>query len=548
MELSLQPRHLRRYREIAGLLLRHGRSDLVSSAGLEQVLDAAAVPEEVADAEQLARELESMGPTFVKLGQLLASRVDLLPQAYTDALARLQDEVDPIPFAEVEQLIGDELAARPSRIFDEFDPAPIAAASLGQVHRGVLRGGRVVAVKVQRPGVRRQVVEDLEVLDQIASFLDDHSEKSRRFALADLVEQFRRSMIDELDYNREAANLDLFAEMLGEHERLVIPRPVHGVCTGRVLVMDFIAGRKVTDLSPLTRLELDVAGLADELFSAYLRQVLVEGTFHSDPHPGNVLVTPDGKLALIDLGQVARLSPQVKERLVKLFVALADSRSDEVARALVDLGTPLEDFDDRRFERMVADTVSRVTSQHLPAGAAVLELARESGESGLRPAPELAMLGKVLLNLDQVAECLDPDFAADEAVRRHTAAILRHGVSISATRLLGTALEAREFVEELPGRVNRAMDAVASGRFQLRVQAFDETEFLRGLHKLANVGAGGLVLAALIIGAALLAGPGAHGARATVALVVFIVAAALGLLLLVQIFVSTRNVRPSRRR
>lgn len=548
MDLSLRPQHLRRYREIAGLLLRHGRPDLVRSAGLEQVLDAADVPEEVADAQQLASELEAMGPTFIKLGQLLASRVDLLPSTYTEALSRLQDEVDPFPFEEVERLVGEELAARPSRVFAEFDPTPIAAASLGQVHRAVLRGGRVVAVKVQRPGVRRQVVDDLEVLDELASFLDDHSERSRRFALADLVEQFRRSMIDELDYTREAANLDLFAKMLAGQERVFVPRPVHGMSTSRVLVMDYVAGRKVTEITPMARLELDVAALADDLFSAYLRQVLVEGTFHSDPHPGNVLVTPDGRLALIDLGQVARLSPQVKERLVKLFVALGDNRSDEVARALADMGTPLEDFDERRFERMVADTVSRVTSQHLPAGSAVLELARESGEAGLRPTPELAMLGKVLLNLDQVAKCLDPEFAADEAVRDHTAAILRHGVGLSPTRLLGAALEAREFVEELPGRVNRAMDAVASGRFQLRVQAFDETEFLRGLHKLANVGAAGLVIAALIIGAALLAGPGTHGTRATVALVVFIVAAVLGLVLLVAIFVSTRNVRPSNRR
>jgi ubiquinone biosynthesis protein len=546
MKLSLRPSHVHRYQQIAVLLARHG-GGVLRATGAGEVLDAAPEPQQVADAEALTGELEAMGPTFVKLGQLLASRVDLLPAAYTTALARLQDDVAPLPFAEVEGIIAEELGVRPSRVFAEFEPSPLAAASLGQVHTAVLRDGTPVAVKVQRPGVRARVAEDVEVLEELASFLDEHSERSRRFALSDLVSQFSRSLVDELDYRREAANLLTIRELLADQPRIVVPRPHPDFSTSRLLTMDLLDGRKVTEVTPLARLDHDLAGLADELFRAYLRQVLVAGTFHADPHPGNVLVTRDGRLGLVDLGQVGRLAPSVRDRLVKMFVALGDGQSDEVARALSDLGTPLDGFDEAVFARLVADTVGRV-GQQLPAGSAVLELARDSAEAGLRPAPELAMLGKVLLSLDEVAACLDPDFVADEAVRRHTAEILRHGASLSPGKLLGAMLETREFAEQLPGRVNRAMDAVASGRFQLRVQAFDEAEFLRGLHKLANVGASGVVIAALIIGAALLAGPGSHGTRATVALVVFVVAALLGVAMLVQIFLSTRRVAPRRRR
>lgn len=545
MALSLRPQHLRRYQQIASLLLRHGRPDLVRSAGLDSLLDESSSPEEVSDAEALAAELEGMGPTFIKLGQLLASRVDLLPAPYTDALSRLQDDVAPFPFEQAEQLIAEELGVRISRIFSELDPEPVAAASLGQVHRGVLRSGVVVAVKVQRPDVRARVVEDLDVLGELAEFVDRHSERVRRFALSDLLEQFRRSLVEELDYRREANNLSMLAEMLKDQPRIVVPAPHMDFTTSRLLTMDFIAGRKVTEIGPLARLEFDLAGLADELFRAYLRQVLVAGTFHADPHPGNVLLTRAGDLALIDLGQVARLPPVVQEQLVKVFVALGDGRSEEVARALVALGEPLDDFDEPQFSRLVAYTVAEV-GQHLPAGTAVLQLARDSAQVGLRPAPELAMLGKVLLSLDQVATCLDPEFSADEAVRRHTAEIIRHGVGTSPARLLAAMLETREFVEELPGRVNRAMDAVAGGRFQLRVQAFDEAEFLSGLHKLANVGAAGLVIASLIIGAALLAGSGTNSTRSTVALAVFIAAVVMGIGLLVQIVVTTRQARRHR--
>ena len=552
MAPSLTPSHLNRYREIALLLARHGRRDLVRSAGLDDALSEestrAGDPEAAA---RLASDLEDMGPTFVKLGQLLSSRVDLLPPAYTEALARLQDRVEPFPLEQVEEIIAGELGVRLSRVFPEFDAEPVAAASLGQVHHATLRDGREVVVKVQRPGIRPQIAEDMDVLAGLAETLDRHTDVGDRYAFADLFEQFRASLVDELDYTREASNLDTLRKTLADEELIVVPAPIPDLTTSRVLTMEYVDGRNVTSLGPLAQLDLDGARLADALFLAYLRQVLVDGVFHADPHPGNVLVTADGRLALIDVGMVGRIKPTLRERLVKLFLALADARADEVARLTRTMGQELPDFDERRFERDVADVVARAEDaslQELNIGALVLQLTREAAECGLRMDPELVMLGKTLLNLDQVARTLDPDFEPREALRRHTTSLMKSSMETSPASLLASVLEAKEFVEELPGRVNRAFDAIGSGRFELRVNAFDEDEFLRGLHKLANVGAAGLILAALILASALLArSGGAHpGPISWVALAVFVVSVIAGLSMLASIWWRSRKVHSKR--
>ncbi|MGZ6798070.1 MAG: ABC1 kinase family protein, partial [Nocardioidaceae bacterium] len=528
MGLRIRPAHVKRYREIATLLLRHGRGDLVRSAGLDAVLEEQVDEGDPEAAARLADELEAMGPTFVKLGQLLSSRVDLLAPAYIEALARLQDSVQPYPFEQVEEIVSSELEVRLSRVFPTFERTPLAAASLGQVHRATLRDGREVVVKVQRPGIRAQVLEDMEVLADIAEFVDAHTELGRRYALGDLLEEFRRSLVDELDYRREADNLTTMRGMLTGWDQIVVPAPHPDLTTSRVLTMDFVAGKKVTDLGPLARMELDGAPLADALFAAYLKQVLVEGIFHADPHPGNVLVTPDGRLVLLDIGMVARLEPAARDRLVKLFLALADARPDEVARIAMTMGEKLPGFDAAVFERAVADVVGRAADASvadLDIGVMVLQLTRRAAEAGLRMDPELVMLGKTLLNLDQVAATLDPGFAPREALRRHTTELMRSSMKTTPAAMMASLLEAKEFVEALPGRVNRAFDAIGEGHFELRIKAFDEDEFLRGLHKLANVVAAGLILAAMILASALLAhSPGATmSTENRIALVVFVV-------------------------
>ena len=558
VSLLTAPRHLGRYRDIGRLLLKYGRSDLVRQVGLDSALadDLDASGPEFAEArakgDELAGDLERLGPTFIKLGQLLSTRADLLPQPYLDGLARLQDALEPFPFEVARDIVEDDLGVRLSRVYDDFDETPMAAASLGQVHAAVLRGGRPVVVKVQRPGIRRQVFDDLEVLESLAERVEAHTQQGRLFAVTDLLAQFRRSMLDELDYRKEASHLVRLAGIVADRERLVVPMPYDDYTTGRVLTMDRIVGRKVTEISPLARLDIDGPALVRDLFDAYLDQILREGFFHADPHPGNVLLTTDGRLGLIDLGMVARVTPEMRERLVRLLLAVGEQRGEEVARIAASMSEPADGWDQRRFTVDVAELVERdavATVGHLDAGRLVLDLTRACGAAGLRPPPELSMVGKALLNLDLVARILDPDVAPMRIVQSRAVELARGGMTPSLSGVLNAAMEARDFAEQLPGRVNRAMDALASGRFELRVDAFDETEFLRGIHRMANRVATGLVLAALIVGAALLSNVKTSARVAgypAVAFVLFMVAAIGGLFLVVSIMVGDRRLRRHR--
>ncbi|NIP55533.1 MAG: AarF/ABC1/UbiB kinase family protein, partial [Phycisphaerae bacterium] len=274
---------LTRYKEIATLLIKYGRADIVEATGLETaelVDDSASAPK--GDPEELARDLESMGPTFIKIGQFLSSRSDLIAKPYLDALSRLQDDVEPFPFNEVEELIEAELNVRLSKAFEQFNPKPMASASLGQVHRATLRNGQEVIVKIQRPGVRELIMKDLDVIDEIVNLIDNHTALGRHYPIAEMFQTFRRSLLRELNYLREANNLVRLGSDLSDYEHIVVPQPVNSYTTSTILTMDYIAGAKITSLSPLARLEIDSATLAEELAKAYLDQVLVHGFFHAD--------------------------------------------------------------------------------------------------------------------------------------------------------------------------------------------------------------------------------------------------------------------------
>jgi predicted unusual protein kinase regulating ubiquinone biosynthesis (AarF/ABC1/UbiB family) len=553
MGLSLQPRHLARYRDIARLLMRYGRSDLVKDLDVEGLQDTDLDVPVCEDAEQLAADLEALGPTFVKLGQMMSTRVDLLPKPYTDALSRLQDQVAPIPFEEVEQVVTDELGVDLRHAFSSFDEVPLAAASLAQVHHAVLRSGREVAVKVQRPGIRSQITDDLSALAELARFADDHTSFGRRFGLSDLLEQFRKALLAELDYTREATNLVTLSRIVQRWPRLVVPQPVPDYSTSRVLTMDYLPGRKVTELTPLARTDIDGEPLVDDLFSAYLQQILGDGFFHADPHPGNILLTPDGRLAVLDVGMVGRLTTGARDQCVRLLLAVSDGNGEGAADAFIGLGTKHEDFDAERFRTLTSDLVLRSVDlgAQLQAGTVVLEMTRIAGECGLRPAPEMALVGKALLNLDQVAQSLDPTFAPAEAIRRNTATIMQTRMTTSTGGVLGAVMEARDFTAQLPGRINKVMDAVAEGDFHLKVDAIDEPQLLAVLQRLANRLASGLVLASLVVGAALMMQIPTRSrilGYPSIAMVCFALAALGGVALLVSVLLADRRIAGTARR
>ena len=500
------PSKLSRYAAVATLLLKH-RPDLIATTE-GRPADASA-SNDAAEAERLTKDLEQLGPTFVKLGQVLSTRADLLPPAYLEALSRLQDDVEPVPLAEVQKTIEEDLNVRLSKAFVTFDSEPLASASLGQVHRATLRDGQPVAVKVQRPGIADQVRADLAVLDEIAAFVDQHTQVGRRYEFAPMILEFRRALMGELDYEVEASHLRMLKQNLAEFSRIFVPAPIDSYVSTRVLAMEFVRGTKITTLNPVALIDADPEGLADELIRAYLHQILIDGFFHADPHPGNVFITDEGRLALLDLGMVGHLSPTLQDRLLKLVLAISEGRGEEAADAAIMLGEKREGFDEGGFTRDVVATVGRylgASLEHFQVGKIVLEVNRSAGAHGIKSPVELTMLGKTLLTLDNIARLLAPALDVNASIRNNASSLMQRRLlkSLSPGTVFPTVLEAKEFAEQLPRRINRVLESLASSQLKLKVEVIDEGAVIDGLQKVANRITMGLVVAALILSAAMM--------------------------------------------
>jgi ubiquinone biosynthesis protein len=510
MKLKLPTIHLKRYKEIAALLWKYGRSDIVRQMGVDELLTPT---EEVKPTglapEELANDLEAMGPTFIKIGQLLSSRSDLIPEVYLKPLSRLQDSIKPFPFEEVERIILAELGVRISKAFSEFNPKPIAAASLGQVHFAALRDGRRVIVKIQRPEIRKQIAEDFEVLTQIAEFLDAHTEFGRRYRFLTVLEEFRVTIQKELNYEREAQNLVALGQNLKEFEHIQVPQPVDDYTTRSVLTMDFVQGRKITSLSPLARLDLNGAPLADELFRAYLKQIMVDGMFHADPHPGNVFLTDDGHIALIDLGMVGHIAPSLQENLLKLLIAVSEGDNEQASDIIIGISRTDENFNEIQFIRRMGQIITASQNQSLEqlnVGKSLLDMSKTAIDNGLFVPSELTLLGKTLLQMDEIGKIIDPKFDPYAAVRRNITSLMTQRLKKHASQgtIVNSLLDFKNLFTHLPGRLNRILDSVAASELEVKVKTPDAQMLVEGFQKVANRITAGVILASLIMGAALL--------------------------------------------
>ena len=509
--MKLSAKHLKRYREIAGLLWKYGRSDLAQKLSVDDDFASPSLPGNAdISPDELANDLEAMGPTYVKLGQLLAGRPDLLPVPYLKALSRLQDRVTSFPFSQVAEIIRAELGAQISRAFARFDPEPLAAASLGQVHLAALHDGRAVVVKVQRPDIRPLIAEDFEVLEQIAAALDNHTDVGARVRFGSLVEEFRFTIQQELNYEREAQNLISVGENLRKFPLLRVPQPVLDYCTRCVLTMDYVPGAKITAPGLFSRIDRQNAmELAEEMFNAYLKQVLVDGLFHADPHPGNVFITPDGRLALLDLGMVGHIAPTMQEHLLRLLLEVAEGNGEAAADVVIRISEKSSDFNQAEFRHRVGKIVALRRDRGLHQfniGQALLEVGRQARDNGVFVPGELALLGKTLLQLNEIGQLLDPAFDPTACVRRHASELMlqrlrRH---LTVGNVFSSLLEIKEFVGQLPIRLNRLLDAAVNSELQVKVQTPDAKTFLDGMQKIANRVTAGIILAALIVGASLL--------------------------------------------
>jgi len=544
--------------QILQFLLKYRSAGVFTGLDLDDVeTDAAEAPPSDGKPEEFVDDLEALGPTFIKLGQALSTRADMVPAPYLVALERMQDNVAALPFDDIREVVENELGVRLNKAFAEFDEQPLGCASLAQVHRATLRDGRLVAVKVQRPGIVDTMRSDLDALAHLAGGADRMTDIGRRLHFSDWVQEFRRTLLAELDYQAEAENLERFGEHLRAYPELLVPAPVWDLTARRVLTMELVQGTKVTGISGLRRTEHDMSGLASALMRGYLDQVFVHGEIHADPHPGNLLVTDDGRLALFDLGMVAHVPPKQREHLLKLLFAAVDGRGEEVAYEAIAMGTRLEDFDEPRFLReigqMVATYAARAGAGSLSEGRLMLDLVGKSTACGLRTPPELSLLGKTLLNLEQVANALDPDLDVKAVVERHLEHVMRERLkkALSPSNLASELIDVQALLRDAPRKVSDVLSLLAENRLQVRMTGLEESRLMESLQKIANRVSAALVTAALIVASAMMMRVETETrlfGYPAIALVLFIIGAGLGVSIVASALSGDRKARPREER
>lgn len=509
------------------------------------------------DPEQFVRDLEALGPTFIKIGQALSTRADMVPAPYLRALERMQDDVEPVPFERIRAIAEDQLGMPLTIAFATFDPEPLGTASLAQVHAATLKDGREVAVKVQRPDVVGTVLQDLNILDSVAQTADTLTDMGRRMHFADWVREFRRTLLSELDYRVEAGNLERFAEHLCEYEGLYVPAPVWSHTRDRLLTMERVRGEKVLALSPQRRRQARCDELAAALMRGYLDQVFVHGEIHADPHPGNLLLTDDNRLALLDLGMVAHVPPKRRERLLKLMFAAVDGRGEDVAHESIAIGVRLADFEADRYQREVAQQVALYAAQSGRTGRSegrlMLELVRIGTACGLRTPPEMSLLGKTLLNLEAVTRALEPELDLREVVENHLEAVMTQRLrkSMSPSQLATELIELQAFAREAPRRLTDVLSLLAENRLQVRLRGLEESRLIENLQKIANRISVGIITGALILASALLMRIDTDTrllGYPAIAMVCFALASLLGFAIVISALLSDRRAPPREER
>lgn len=533
--------------QILRLLLRYRGSGVFSGMNLDPTLAREIPPD--GQPEQFVRDLETLGPTFVKLGQMLSTRPDIVPPAFATALERMQENTLAIPVERIRQIIEQELGVPLNKAFSEFDPIPLGCASLAQVHRAALRDGTPVAIKVQKPEVAAQVRSDLDVLKSFAHAADRLTGIGRRVHFADWLDEFGKTLRAELDYQAEAENLARFGEHLRPFPQLWVPQPIWDLSSRRVLTLQLAEGVRVDKISGLRRTEQPLEELTGALVRGYLDQMFVHGEIHADPHPGNLRVLDDGRLAIFDLGMVAHVPPRLRERLLKLLFAAVDGRGEEVAEETIALSIRLEDYDEKRYLRETGQMIARYAAHPTTSeGRVVLDLVRIAAANGLRTPPELSLVGKTLLNLETVCRALSPRLDTRRVVERHLQHVMRARLkkSLSAANLASEAMELQTLLRDGPRRMSDILSLAADNRLQMRVTGLEESHLMESLQKIANRVAAGIVTAALILASSQMmriqTGVTLWGYPA-VALLLFLLGVILGLGIVISALLFDRRVR-----
>jgi ubiquinone biosynthesis protein len=457
-------------------------------------------------AARFRRTLEELGTTFVKLGQLLSSRPDLLPDVYIDELEQLVDSVPPVPFEEIRAVIDRELGLEH---FASIDEEPLASASIAQIHRALLDSGRDVVVKVRRPGIVRQVRVDLDLLRRTARIAERRSDTAKLLQLRALADELEQHLRAELDFAEEAHNTELIAEVIDEYRGdLFVPRVIRPYVTPEVLVLERVDGVKVEDEPALDPER--AAELARSFFRAYIRQVTVKGVYHADPHRGNVLLTPDGRLALLDFGLIGRLDDDTRTSLALLLLAVAHNRADDVADLILALSLTTAESDEAGF---VHDLRRKLPRYHwrplegIRTGEGLADLQRLCLEHGISLPTSFALVGKTLAQAESIARSLDPSLDPVEVLRSEGWNVMAEEGErrLDPSQLLAFTFTQLQPLLRMPRRITQLVHKVETGSLKIGIAPVQLEDFEHLLRSTANRMGAALIIAALLVSSALMA-------------------------------------------
>ncbi|MCL6458610.1 MAG: AarF/ABC1/UbiB kinase family protein [Gorillibacterium sp.] len=496
--MAIKLRHTKRYKEIASALVRHGFGYVAEEMGLFHLFS---LPRKwmkggenklvLTWAERIRLVLEELGPTFVKLGQMSSTRKDILPADVIVEMKKLQDQVPPFSMREVRQIIERELSDSLETIFASFNETPMAAASIGQVHYARLHSGEAVAVKVQRPMIEAIIKYDLEILRELVPLAERRLDWVSQYQLGDVLEELSKSMMDELNYTHEGRNADKIARQFKDDPHIHIPHVYWNLTTSKVLTMEWLDGVKLGALQESKELLTRKKEVAERLVNAMLHQILIEGVFHADPHPGNLLVLPGARLAFIDFGMVGHLSEKMRYQLTSLLIAMMRHHTEGVARAVVRMGMVGDDVDmdalekdlDRLRERYYDLPLAQVS-----LAEAVNDLFSIAGKHHIRIPTDLTLLGKALLTLEGVTESLDPEVSIVDLAEPFGRRLLRERFRPNQVRkrLWKDTTETVSTLAQLPRQLSQVSKLICSGKLRMEVGLTDLEPLLRKLDQVSN--------------------------------------------------------------
>ncbi|MDD3618898.1 MAG: AarF/ABC1/UbiB kinase family protein [Desulfobulbaceae bacterium] len=545
-------RHLNRYRRILRVLFKYGFSDLVDILHIDQYLETGLQminrkPREMIERhsrpERLRMAFEELGPTFIKLGQLLSTRPDFVPPEYLEELSKLQDDVPPFPFAEVEEIVFAETGKKPLELFHSFEEQPIAAASIGQVHRAILWDFQEVVVKVQRPDIDQIVAVDLEILAHLASLMEMYLEELQGHRPTAIVEEFARTLSNELDYSVEISNIQRFARQFEGNKTVYVPRVYRELSTDRILTMENIRGIKSSNIDALRQEGTDLRLVAERGTNLIMEQIFVHGFFHADPHPGNIFILPGNVVCFIDFGMMGRITRQNREDFTDLLFQVIERNERKVTDIVLKLTNHYEEVDRDALSRDLSEMLNRylyLPLKEMEAGKILQQLLDLVSRHKIYFKPNLYLMMKAISTVEGVGLMLYPELELIRLAEPFMRKVKGDKISLGriADETGSTTAEYLELIRELPDEMRAILRQVRQGRMKLEFEHLGLEKLRAALDQVSNRISFAIVLAALIIGSSVIVHsniPPRWNDIPIIGLIGFLIAGVMGFWLLISI-------------